>query len=97
MTKAGMAFARIESWMKGTLVGTTTKAPCIADKHGTYTCEVKYAHGVGRIYWNPFKTGRVKLVASAKTKVDELGVSSKVKGGSTLKVKYMPVLVKSSK
>jgi hypothetical protein len=97
LTPAGKAFARVETWMKGTLVGTTTKRPCTTDRHGTYTCEVRYAHGIGRIYWNPFKTGKVKLVASAKTKVDEYGTSSKAKGGSMLKVNYMPVLVKSSK
>lgn len=96
LTPAGAAFARIESWMKGTLIGTATKQPCITDKHGTYTCEVKYSHGVGRIYWNPYRSAKVTLVRSAKTKVDEYGASSKAKGGSRLKVTYMPVLVKSS-
>ncbi|MGC4108906.1 MAG: hypothetical protein QM747_00425 [Nocardioides sp.] len=97
LTPAGKAFTRIEAWMKGTLVGTATKRPCITDRSGTYTCEVKYAHGVGRIYWNPSRTAKVKLVKSAKTKVDELGKSSKAKGGSKLKVDFKPVLVMSKK
>jgi hypothetical protein len=97
LTPGGLAFTRIESWMKGTLIGTRTKGPCTTDRHGTYTCEVKYAHGVGRIYWNPFKSAAVTLVHSATTKVDEYGTSAKAKGGSKLKVNYMPVLVKSSK
>jgi hypothetical protein len=95
LTPAGLALARVESWMKGTLVGTTTQDPCTTDSHGTYTCKVKYATGVGRIYWNPYATAKVKLVASAKKRVDELGVQTSVAGGTRLKVDYRPVLVKS--
>jgi hypothetical protein len=97
LTPAGQAFARVESWMKGTLIGTRTKRPCITDRNGTYTCEVKYRHGVGRVYWNPYRSAKVRLVHSARTKVDEFGTSSKAKGGSKLKVGYEPVLVRSSK
>ena len=96
LTPAGRAFTRIESWMKGTLVGTATRQPCIADRHGTYTCEVRYRHGVGRIYWNPYATGRVRLVHSATRKYDEYGRPSRAQGGSSLKVNYKPVLVKSA-
>lgn len=97
LTPAGKALSRIQTWMKGTLVGTGSKAPCAADKKGTYTCLVRYKSGVGRIYWNPTKTVKVKLVKSAKQKVTELGATSKAKGGSTLKVDYRPVLVKSAR
>jgi hypothetical protein len=97
LTPAGQAFTRIESWMKGTLIGTATRQPCVTDRHGTYTCEVKYRHGVGRIYWNPTHSAKVKLVRSARTKVDEYGATGKAKGGSKLKVSYQPVLVKSAK
>lgn len=93
----GRAFTRVQGWMKGTLIGTATKAPCLKDRHGTYTCTVKYASGMGRIYWNPFGTARVRLVKSAKKKVDEYGTTSKVKGGTKLKVDYRPVLVKSKR
>jgi hypothetical protein len=97
LTAAGRAFTRIQAWMKGTLVGTTTKKPCIADRHGTYTCTVHYATGVGRIYWNPKTTATVHVVSSATRKVNELGTASRISGGSTLKVNYKPVLVKSKR
>jgi hypothetical protein len=97
ITPAGLAVARIESWMRGTLVGTATQRPCATDAKGTYTCLIKYAHGVGRIYWNPFRTASVKLVSSAKQKVSEFGATSRAKGGKKLKVGYQPVLVKSKK
>ena len=92
---AGFAFSRVQSWMKGTLIGTTTKRPCIRDKHGTYTCTIQYANGVGRVYWNPYSKARVTLVKSAKKKVDEYGVTTPAAGGSRLKVNYQPVLVRS--
>jgi hypothetical protein len=97
MTPAGQALARIESWMHGTLVGTATQRPCAADAKGTYTCLVRYSTGVGRIYWNPFRSASVKLVSSARKKVSEFGVTSTAKGGQKLKVTSMPVLVKSKK
>ena len=45
LTPAGQAFFRIQRWMKGTLVGTSTARPCAHDKHGTYTCVVRYGTG----------------------------------------------------
>jgi hypothetical protein len=94
---AGLAFTRVQGWMKGTMVGTTTKRPCIRDRHGTYTCLIRYASGVGRVYWNPYKSAKVTLVKSAKKKIDEFGVTSRATGGKKLKVTYKPVLVKSRK
>ncbi len=96
LTPAGRALSRIRTWMAGTLVGTRTKAPCAADRRGTYTCLVAYKKGVGRIYWNPRKTVKVKLVRSATSKVTELGATSRVKGGTRLIVTYRPVLVRSA-
>jgi hypothetical protein len=96
LTPAGRAFTRVQSWMAGTLVGTSSKRPCATDKHGTYTCVVQYAKGMGRIYWNPTKTVKVKVVRSAKTRVDELGHSTSVKGGKKITVSYAPVLVRST-
>jgi hypothetical protein len=95
LTPAGLAFQRIQGWMAGTLVGTTTKRPCIADKYGTYTCTIKYAKGVGRIYWNPYRTGRVTLAQSATKRFDQYNRSGSVKGGSRIKVGALPVLVRS--
>ena len=45
LTPAGRAFPRIRSWMAGTLVGTPDKAPCAADRKGTYTCLVAVQEG----------------------------------------------------
>ena len=96
LTPAGVAFTRVQGWLKhGTLVGTRTKRPCIADRHGTYTCTIAYPKGMARVYWNPYGHGTVKVAASATTKVTEYGVRSKAKGGSRLRVGFSPVLVRS--
>jgi hypothetical protein len=96
LTPAGKAFVLVQSWLKGTLVGPSHRQlPCTTDKHGTYTCEVKYAGGVGRIYWNPKHHATVTLVKSATKLQDELGRTTKVKGGSTQTVTDKPVLVRS--
>jgi hypothetical protein len=92
----GLAFARVQSWMRGTMIGTTTKRPCIKDRHGTYTCLITYDKGVGRVYWNPYQSAKVTLVNSATKKVDQYGVPSSAKGGTKLRVNYKPVLVKST-
>jgi len=96
---AGRAFTRVESWMRGgTLVGTTSQRPCAKDKHGTYTCKITYARGgVGRVYWNPYKGAKVTLPSGSTRKVDEYGTSSRAKGGTTLKVNFRPVLVRSKR
>ena len=97
LTKAGLAFTRVQSWMDGTLVGTSSKRPCAADRHGTYTCVVQYGKGMGRIYWNPTRSVKVTLVKSAKKRVDEYGHGSPVKGGTKIRVGYAPVLVRSAR
>jgi hypothetical protein len=97
LTPAGRAFTRVQSWMAGTLVGTRTHPPCTKDKAGTYTCVVRYAKGMGRIYWNPTKSVRVTVVKSAKKRVDEYGHSTSVKGGKKITVNYAPVLVRSAR
>ncbi|MGA8246578.1 MAG: hypothetical protein WB797_06705 [Nocardioides sp.] len=96
LTPAGKAFTRVQSWMRGTLVGTSSKRPCAADRRGTYTCVVQYAKGKGRIYWNPNRTVKVTLVKSAKKRVDEYGHAGSVRGGKRIKVGYAPVLVRST-
>jgi hypothetical protein len=97
LTPAGLAFTRVQGWLKGgTLIGTRSKRPCLKDSHGTYTCTIQYAKGSARVYWNPFRTGKVKLPGTARTKLDEYGASTAVKGGARIKVGYQPVLVKSA-
>jgi hypothetical protein len=95
LTPAGQAFYRIQSWMHGTLVGTPTARPCGKDRHGTYTCVVRYRRGVGRIYWNPRHPVRVTTVRSASSWVSELGVVHRLRHGARLKVGEDPVLVRS--
>jgi polysaccharide biosynthesis protein PslG len=97
LTPAGLAFTRVQAWMKGTLIGTRTKRPCIRDKHGTYTCLITYDNGVGRVYWNPYGKAKVTLAKSAKNKFNQYGEKTKATGGTKLKVNYQPVLVKSKK
>jgi polysaccharide biosynthesis protein PslG len=97
LTPAGQALARIESWMNGTMIGTATQRPCATDAKGTYTCRIKYATGVGRVYWNPYRRARVTLVNSARKRVDEFGTAAGVKGGQRLRVGPLPVLVRSKK
>ncbi|HEY3528603.1 MAG TPA: hypothetical protein VGK78_05590 [Nocardioides sp.] len=97
LTRAGKAFTMVQKWMNGTMIGTTTQRPCIKNRQGTYTCKIKYATRVGRIYWNPFKTVKVRLVSTATRKTNENGVTSRVTGGSRIKVNFKPVLVKSKR
>jgi hypothetical protein len=96
LTPAGRAFFRVQRWMKGTLVGTTHQRPCAKDRHGTYTCVVRYKKGTGRIYWNPRHTVRITTVKSAKSWENELGQTHRTKGHRKLKVGYAPVLVRST-
>ena len=95
---AGLAFTRVQGWMKGTLIGTRTKRPCIRDKHGTYTCTITYASGVGRVYWNPYKQRQghpreVRDQEGRRVRRDQQGQEAARK----LKVNYQPVLVKSKR
>jgi hypothetical protein len=96
LTVAGKAFYLVQSWMKGTLVGPTrSQRPCTVDRAGTYTCVVKYAKGVKRIYWNPTKSVKVRLAKSATFTQTVYGVKKSVKGGSVKTVDYRPLMVRS--
>jgi hypothetical protein len=97
LTDAGRAFALVQSWLHGTLVGSDGQPPCARDAHGTYACVIRYASGsVGRIYWNPYTTDRVVLPPSAGTRVDSSGSATPVTGHSPMTVGYQPVLVRSA-
>jgi hypothetical protein len=95
LTPAGRAFFLVQGWMKGTLVGTRHQRPCSHDRHGTYTCVVRYRKGMGRIYWNPRHTVRVRPVKSARSWESELGARHHLKHHKKLKVGYAPILVRS--
>jgi hypothetical protein len=95
LAPAGQAFYRIQRWMKGTLVGTSTTRPCAHDKNGTYTCVVRYGTGMGRIYWNPHRQVAVTTVSSVRSWETELGVVHPVTHRVRLEVGFAPVLVRS--
>jgi hypothetical protein len=97
LTPAGQAFFRVQKWMKGTLVGTATQRPCAHDRHGTYTCLVRYGTGVGRVYWNPHKTVRVSTPTSTKSWETTLGAVHKAGHAVRLRVGSSPVLVRSKR
>jgi hypothetical protein len=96
LTTAGKAFYLVQRWMKGKLVGPTRSSqPCTVDRAGTYTCVVKYGQGVRRIYWNPTKSVKVRLVKSASFTQTVYGVRKSAKGGSVKTVDYRPLMVRS--
>ena len=65
------------------------------DKAGTYTCVIKYRGGVKRVYWNPNKRVKIRTAKSATFAVNIYGKQTKVRGGSTKKVNYQPIMVRS--
>ena len=97
MSLAGDAFYRVQKWLKGgTLVGTPTARPCAKDRHGTYTCVIRYDRThVGRVYWNPTKSVKKTTVKSTRSWESGLGAHHTVKHKVTLKVNYLPTLVRS--
>jgi hypothetical protein len=92
LTAAGHAYVRVQQWMHGTLLGKPGRRPCAKDSRGTYTCVVKDASGVRRIYWNPFRKVTVKLPAGVHHKQTVLGTSSTL-SSRKLTVTYAPVMV----
>jgi hypothetical protein len=97
VTLAGKAFNLAQRWLLGgRLTGASkTALPCAKDRAGTYTCVISYRGGVRRVYWNPTKRVSVTTARSATYKVGVYGVRAKIKGGSTLRVDYRPVMVRS--
>lgn len=89
---AGHAYARVQKWMHGTLVGTHGRRPCASNRQGTYTCVVRDSTGTRRIYWNPFGTGRVRLARNAHHLTGVLGGVTTVKPRSTITVGFRPVM-----
>lgn len=92
-TPAGRAYARVEGWMHGTLVGGKGHRPCTTDRHGTYTCVVRDSTGRRYVFWNPFTTARVRLPRGVHDLQGVLGAISSVKPRSMLKVGFKPVMV----
>jgi hypothetical protein len=93
VTPAGRAYALVQQWMHGKLLGSHGKAPCQTDSNGTYTCKVKDSSGTRRIYWNPFHQAKVKFASNAGHLQNLFGSVSTVNGGSKHTVDYRPVMV----
>jgi hypothetical protein len=96
VTPAGQAVATASQWLKGRLTGTDGKQPCAQDAKGTYTCVVRYAGGVRRIYWNPQHGARVPVPPDADFRQSSDGKSRTMsRGANTIRVGYRPVMVSS--
>jgi hypothetical protein len=93
VTPAGKAYALVQHWMHGRLLGTQHRRPCRRDTHGTYTCTVQDGKVTRRIYWNPFGQAAVRLATGARTAQSLSGAVRSVKGGARLTVDYRPVMV----
>ena len=90
LTRAGYAFRVVRKWL------LKAHAPdCSHDRRGTWTCQVRYAHGVRRIYWNPHRRVTVRAVRSATSSQTLKGTRSRMTGGETLRVGKVPVMVRS--
>ena len=96
-TLAGKAFGLAQSWLSGAkLVGSSASArPCAKDSAGTYTCVIKYAKGVRRVYWNPNKKVKVTTAKSATYKMGVYAKKTTIKGGSRQTVDHRPLMVRS--
>jgi hypothetical protein len=92
-TPAGRAYARVEDWMHGRLIGSPGHRPCATDRHGTYTCVISDSTGSRYVYWNPFRAATVRLPRGVHEKQGVLGAVSPVQPRSTLKVGFKPVMV----
>jgi polysaccharide biosynthesis protein PslG len=92
VTTAGHALVRAQRWMHGQLLGSTGRAPCVKDRHGTYRCVVRDASGTRRIYWNPFRSAQVTLAGGAHHLVGVLGGVATVHPHAKIRVGRAPVM-----
>jgi hypothetical protein len=90
LTKAGVAFRVVSSWLVGGRVSR-----CSVSSAGLYTCAVRSSDGVKRIYWNPAHRTSVRAVGSATYTEAMLGTRRILHGGESLSVGYAPILVRS--
>ena len=89
LTRAGVAYTVVREWLLGRMQG------CSRNGRGTYTCVVAYSDGLRRIYWNPSRTDTVRTAPSATRRENLLGVSEDLRGGETLRVTKLPIMVRS--
>jgi hypothetical protein len=90
LTRAGYAFRVVRGWLLKAHL-----PDCSRDGRGTWMCQVRYAHGVRRIYWNPDRRVTVRAVRSATYYQTLKGTRIDLTGGETLRVGKVPVMVRS--
>jgi hypothetical protein len=93
LTAAGRAYVRAQERMHGTLIGGKGHPPSAKDRRGTYHCVVKDSSGKRHIYWNPYRSAKVRLPKGVHDLEGVLGSTSTVRPHSVLKVGYKPVMV----
>ncbi|MDQ1627568.1 MAG: polysaccharide biosynthesis protein PslG [Actinomycetota bacterium] len=91
-TLAGRAYGLTQSWLAGARLQGCPRAAKGALK-GTYVCTLSVRGGVNRIYWNPSRSAKVTLPATASYSINLYGKKTRAKGGSKKIVDYRPVLV----
>jgi polysaccharide biosynthesis protein PslG len=89
LTAGGRALGTVRKWMVGTIV-----KGCAVDKRGTYTCTLVKDGATRLVMWNPQHSVQVKVPAGAATAEKLIGTAQSVTAGASLKVDYMPVLLK---
>jgi hypothetical protein len=93
VTPAGDAMATAEDWLSGRLVDAGAAQPCAHDRHGTFTCVVRYAGGTRTIYWNPHHQVTVQ-VRGAVSRQGQSGVQTRLSGKTAaVKIGFRPVAV----
>lgn len=93
VTPAGDALVTAEDWLSGRLVDAGARTPCAHDRHGTFTCVVRYAGGTRTIYWNPHRQVTVQ-VRGAVSRQSQSGETTRMAGRiSRVKVGFRPVAV----
>jgi hypothetical protein len=75
------------------MLGSKGHRPCPKDRHGTYRCVVKDSSGKRYIYWNPFRSAKVRLPKGVHHLEGVLGGKSTVAPRSRLKVGFKPVMI----
>jgi polysaccharide biosynthesis protein PslG len=91
LTRAGVAYRVVSSWLKGGRVSA-----CSVGSSGAYTCTVRYSGGVKRIYWDPSGRTTIRAMGSATYTEGMLGMRRTLHGGEHLSVGYAPILVRST-
>jgi hypothetical protein len=91
VTPAGKTFGVVRNWMVGGLM-----EGCDADAAGTFTCTLRRADGVRRVFWNPATTVTVTLPQGTTTYEKADGSKGKATSGQPFEVGALPVMVQTA-